>query len=136
MLIVDGGDENVRGLVATEQLRGELELVFVPRTSGREQELGQVPHEDLIANVLPVYGPSNIALQQTVGKCPNMNNVTDFVFFDPGVNILDDVRLILQITDKALQLGKVSAVVDSLEKGNTMVSDGIETNWGMLVDGL
>ena len=27
-------------------------------------------------------------------------------------------------------------VVDSLEKGNALVYDGIETNWGMLVDGL
>ena len=40
--------------------------------------------------------------------------VTHFVLLQPGVHILDDVRLILQLVDEALQLGEVSRVVDRL----------------------
>ena len=43
--------------------------------------------------------------------------LTDFVFLQPGVHILDDVRLVLQLVDEALQLGEVSRVVDRLHSG-------------------
>ena len=43
--------------------------------------------------------------------------LTHFVFLQPGVHILDDVRLILQLVDEALQLGEVSRVVDGLHSG-------------------
>ena len=62
MLIVDGGDQNVRRLGPARQTRGELELVLVPRTAGREQELGQVPHEGLLADIVPVHPASSLLL--------------------------------------------------------------------------
>ena len=40
--------------------------------------------------------------------------LTHFVLLQPGVHILDDVRLVLQLVDEALQLGEVSRVVDRL----------------------
>ena len=40
---------------------------------------------------------------------------TYFVFSHPGVNILNDVLLVLQVVNKPLQLAEVSAVVDRLE---------------------
>ena len=40
--------------------------------------------------------------------------LTHFVFLQPGVHILDDVRLVLQLVDEALQLGEVSRVIDGL----------------------
>ena len=41
--------------------------------------------------------------------------LTHFVFLQPGVNILDDVRLVLQLSDQALQLAEVPRVVDGLK---------------------
>ena len=41
--------------------------------------------------------------------------LTDFVLPQPGVHILDDVRLVLQLSDQALQLAEVSRVVDGLK---------------------
>ena len=43
--------------------------------------------------------------------------LTHFVFLQPGVHILDDVRLILQLVDETLQLGEVSRVIDGLNSG-------------------
>ena len=43
--------------------------------------------------------------------------LTHFVFLQPGIHILDDVRLVLQLVDEALQLGEVSRVVDRLHRG-------------------
>ena len=43
--------------------------------------------------------------------------LTDFVFLQPRVHILDDVCLTLQLVDEALQLGEVSRVVHRLHSG-------------------
>ena len=62
MLIVDGGDQNVRRLSSALQSGGKLELVLVSGSAGGEQELGQVPHEGLLADVVPVHPASSLLL--------------------------------------------------------------------------
>ena len=41
--------------------------------------------------------------------------LTHFVLLQPGVHVLDDVRLVLQLVDEALQLAEVSRVVHGLK---------------------
>ena len=124
MLIVDGGDQNVRRLSSALQSGGKLELVLVSGSAGGEQELGEVPHEGLLADVVPVNSASSLNLHVGLrggGEGKVMTDerrdlimLTYFVFLQPGVHILDDVRLVLQLVDEALQLGEVSRVIDGL----------------------
>ena len=41
--------------------------------------------------------------------------LTHFVLLQPGVHVLDDVRLVLQLVDEALQRAEVSRVVHGLK---------------------
>lgn len=62
MLIVDGGDENVRRLRSALQRGGELELVLVSGPAGGEEELGEVAEEGLLTHVVPVHPTTSLQL--------------------------------------------------------------------------
>ena len=62
MLIVDGGDENMRRLRSALQRGGELELVLVSGPAGGEEELGEVAEEGLLTHVVPVHLATGLQL--------------------------------------------------------------------------